>query len=135
MSYDPHTRSALLRALSDELDPSIERIDLARRRYRDLGGWLREHAGLTAQRDLEAYPQGSFNLGTTNQDPFTGDFDVDLVLRVDYRKAEISQVDLNRQVNGWLGGYVSARQNADHSLAPHSLEKGKRAWTEVFSAS
>lgn len=119
----------ILEGLAQELDPSEERIRLGRDRYRDLGDWLKQHAGRTAQRDVEVYPQGSFNLGTTNQDPLSHEFDIDLVIRVDYSKTEISQLELNQQVNGWLGSYVSVRQAEGGILAPTGLEKGKRAWT------
>jgi hypothetical protein len=119
----------ILEGLAQELDPSEERIRLGRGRYEDLGGWMKQYAGRTAQRDVEVYPQGSFNLGTTNQDPLSYEFDIDLVIRLDYAKTEISQRELNQQVNGWLASYVSVRQAEGDILAPTGLEKGKRAWT------
>jgi hypothetical protein len=119
----------ILEGLAQEMDPSEERIRLGRDRYEDLGDWLKQYAGRTAQRDVEVYPQGSFNLGTTNQDPLSHEFDIDLVIRVDYAKTEISQRELNQQLNGWLGSYVSVRQGEGGILAPTGLEKGKRAWT------
>jgi hypothetical protein len=122
-------RSAPLWGLADELDPPRGQQQLARERYKDLGAWLFEYAGRTAGRDVHVYPQGSGNLGTTNRNPFTDEFDIDLVIRVAYAKHELSQQELNQLVNGWLGSYVSVRQAADHPLAPAKLEKGKRAWT------
>lgn len=128
-SYSPFTADAPLRALAHELDPSPERLQLGRERYGDLGDWLTKHAANSVSRDVEVYPQGSFNLGTTNQDPFTTEFDIDLVLRIAYLKEQISQTDLNGIVGGWLGRYVSVRQRERHPLAPIALSKGKRAWT------
>jgi hypothetical protein len=126
---NPFGRSAFLRGLAEELDPPYAQQQLARERYEDLGEWLQEHATTTAGRDVQVYPQGSGNLGTTNRDPYTGEFDLDLVIRVAYTKSELTQKQLNQMVNGWLGSYVWARQQAGHRLAPTKLEKGKRAWT------
>jgi hypothetical protein len=126
---NPFGRSAFLQGLTEELDPSDAQKLLAGERYEDLGAWLQEHAATTAGRDVQVYPQGSGNLGTTNRDPYTGEFDLDLVIRVAYGKSELSQKQLNQMVNGWLGSYVSVRQEAGHRLAPTRLEKGKRAWT------
>jgi hypothetical protein len=126
---NPFGRSAFLHGLAEELDPTAVQKQLARERYQDLGRWLREHAARTAGRDVQVYPQGSGNLGTTNRDPFTGAFDVDLVIRVEYGKWELTQKQLNQMVNGWLGSYVRVRQDTGHPLAPTKLEKGKRAWT------
>jgi hypothetical protein len=128
MTGNPFDRSAFLRGLAEELDPPHDQKQLARDRYQDLGRWLHQHAAQTAARDVEVYPQGSGNLGTTNRDPFTGEFDIDLVIRVAYGKWELTQKQLNQLVNGWLGSYVSARQQSGHPLAPIKLEKGKRAW-------
>lgn len=121
--------SAFLEGLSEELEPTPDQKQLARERYEDLGRWLREHAAQTAGRDVEVYPQGSGNLGTTNRNPFTGEFDIDLVIRVKYLKSELTQKELNQKANGWLGSYISVRQNSGHPLAPTELDKGKRAWT------
>lgn len=126
---NPFGRSAFLQGLAEELDPPDAQKQLARERYEDLGAWLQEHAATTAGRDVQVYPQGSGNLGTTNRDPYTGEFDIDLVIRVAYGKWELTQKQLNQMVNGWLGSYASARQQAGHRLAPTKLEKGKRAWT------
>jgi hypothetical protein len=126
---NPFDRSAFLWGLAEELDPTAAQKQLSRQRYEDLGRWLHEHAAKTANRDVQVYPQGSGNLGTTNRDPFTGEFDIDLVICVDYGKWELTQKQLNQLINGWLGSYVWARQQSDHRLAPTKLEKGKRAWT------
>lgn len=126
----PFTRGGLLRALGEELDPPREEQRLARQRYGDLGAWLKSN--VSSDRDVAVYPQGSFNLGTTNRDLLTGEFDIDLVLRVDYGKDEITQAGLNRLVNGWLGGYVSSCQDQRHPFAPTGMEKGKRAWTLFY---
>lgn len=132
MTHNPFTRSGALQALAQELDPAPPRIDLARRRYNDLGDWLKQHAGEAAY-DVVAYTQGSAALGTTNQNPFTTEFDVDLVVSVRLRKDQITQDALNQVVNGWLGSYTAARQSAGGDLAPSRLHRGKRAWTLEYS--
>jgi hypothetical protein len=126
---NPFDRAAFLQRLAEELDPSLSQKQLSRERYEDLGEWLHDHAAKTASRDVQVYPQGSANLGTTNRDPFTGEFDIDLVVRVAFGKWELTQKQLNQLINGWLGSYVRARQQAEHRLAPTKLEQGKRAWT------
>jgi len=125
----PFDRSAFLQGLAEELDPPRGQQQLSRERYEDLGEWLHDHAAKTAGRDVQVYPQGSANLGTTNRDPFTGELDIDLVIRVAYGKWELTQKQLNQLINGWLGSYVWTRQQAGHRLAPTKLEQGKRAWT------
>jgi hypothetical protein len=126
---NPFGRAAFLSGLAEELDPPHDQLQLARERYEDLGEWLRRHAAPTAGRDVQVYPQGSGNLGTTNRNPYTGEFDLDLVIRIEFGKWEFSQKQLNQLVNGWLGSYVSVRQASGHRLAPTKLDKGKRAWT------
>ena len=125
---NPFTRSGVFSTISDELDPPPERLALARRRYEDLGNWMQQHAA-ASDRAVRVYPQGSYNLGTTNRDPVTDEFDFDLVICVEYDKSEISQRELNGIVNGWLGSYVASRKAAGGELAPKALHKGKRAWT------
>src|ERR1022692_4077657 len=128
----PFDRSSFLRELAVELDPPLDQKQLGRERYEDLGRWLHDHAAQTADRDVHVYPQGSGNLGTTNRDPFTGEFAIDIVIRVAYGKWELGQKELNQIINGWLGSYVSVRQKFGHRLAPTKLDKGKRAWTLYY---
>lgn len=132
MTNNPFTRSGALQALTEELDPAPHRIELARRRYNDLGKWLKLHAGESLY-DVAAYTQGSAALGTTNQNPFTREFDVDLVIRVARPKDQITQEALNQIVNGWLGSYTASRQSAGGDLSPSELRRGKRAWTLEYS--
>jgi hypothetical protein len=129
---NPFSGSSPLRLLADDLDPPPERKRAARDRYTDLGEFLTEIAANTTSRDVSVYPQGSFLLGTTTRDPFTGDFDVDLVIHVDYHKSEISQRELNDLVGRWLELYVVDRQQGHSPLAPSELKHGSRAWTLTY---
>jgi hypothetical protein len=129
ITSSPFTRSAPLNLLGEELDPTPEQKRVARERYEDLGAWLTESTSDEVH-DIGVYPQGSFNLGTSNRDPVTGEFDIDLVVRVEYPKARITQQELKDKVGKWLHRYCAARQDQDGYLAPSGYpESGKRAWT------
>lgn len=130
--FDTYSGASSLRLLADDLDPSPERRRDARERYTSLGEFLSKHAGETVARDVNVYPQGSFLLGTTTRDPFTDEFDVDLVIRVNYHKSEISQRDLNNLVGGWLNSYTTGLQSQNSPLAPSRVESGSRAWTLTY---
>lgn len=133
MTYpNPFSGSLPLRLLADDLDPPPERKQAARDRYTDLGEFLTEVAANHVSRDVNVYPQGSYKLGTTTRDPFTGEFDVDLVIHVDFHKSEITQQNLNDIVGGWLDLYVKSRNLGNNPLAPSGLEHGSRAWTLVY---
>lgn len=127
MTGNPFARGGVLRALADELAPEPGRVEVARRRFGDLGEWLKLHA--VGLHDVLVYSQGSGALGTTNQNPFTLEFDIDLVVRLEQRKDQTTQEELNHLVNGWLGSYTAARIRDGGPLAPLRLHRGKRAWT------
>ena len=129
---NPFSGSSPLRLLADDLDPPPERHQAARDRYTDLGEFLAEIATNTLSRDVNVYPQGSFRLGTTTRDPFTGEFDVDLVIRVGFHKSEISQRELNDKVGEWLDLYAADRYFGESPLAPSDLKHGSRAWTFTY---
>lgn len=123
-----------LEYISDDLlAPSAERRARAKRRYDDLGLWLRLHASNTSPGDVRVYPQGSYALGTTNVHPVTNEFDVDLVVCIDVSKGAITQRDLIAKLAGWLGSYTADRQCSAHpELRPKELKKGGRAFTLVY---
>lgn len=130
MTYTPFTKHGVLRALAYELDPESDRLDRARARYEDLGEWLSTHAE-SAPYNVKVYPQGSAALGTTNQHPETGEFDIDLVLSVEVGKDDngVSKKWLNDLVHRWLDAYTKERQQHGGELAPSKLESRSRAWT------
>lgn len=124
------TRGGALGALADTLGITPEQHRQISAVYDDLGGWLKQHADSPC--DVTVYPQGSQRIGTTNQDPFTGHFDGDAVVRVGLKKENISQKQLNELVGGWLTRYHRARQSDGHPLAPQDLELKTRAWTLTY---
>lgn len=120
----------VLRHLAEDLDITHDQRALAEARYEDIGAWLAGNGMIP--RDVRLYPQGSFRIGTTNRDPVTGEFDVDIVSRVDYAKDEISQRDLNEAVGEWLNAYHYARAAENNPLAPLEVVQKTRAWTLVY---
>lgn len=129
---NPFSGSSPLRILADDLDPPPERKRAARDRYADLGVFLKAVAADTVSKDVNVYPQGSFPLGTTTRDPFTDEFDVDLVIHVGFHKSEISQRELNDRVGRWLEQYAVKRSSEGSPFAPSNLEQGARAWTLIY---
>ncbi|WP_370324539.1 nucleotidyltransferase [Euzebya sp.] len=126
----PQAMKSPLEVLADDiLDPSPARQRLARQRYRDLGAWFKRHVPNTFASDVRVYPQGSRRLGTTNVNPITNRFDIDLVMCLYMPKERTSQAELVLRVNGWLGSYTAARMADGGVLAPIEMDKGKRAFT------
>lgn len=125
------SRGAYIYGVAGELDPPFEARSLAGHRYEDLGAFMQDVAD--EPRDVQVYPQGSRNLGTTNAHPDTGEFDIDLVFSIDFRKRELSQKELNERVGNLLKRYVRYQAQFDGPLTPSSLEPGKRAWTLYYS--
>jgi hypothetical protein len=118
--------------LAEALDPEPERVELAHRRYRHICDWIEEHGANAVRRDIRVYVQGSGRLGTTNRNPDTGEFDLDLVIRVAHYKDEIPQAELNAKVGGWLGSYCSAMNEVGGEFSPSKLENKGRAWTLTY---
>jgi hypothetical protein len=125
------SRGAFISGLAGELDPPAAERSLAGHRYEDLGAFMQDVAD--ESRDVQVYPQGSRNLGTTNAHPDTGEFDIDLVFSIDFRKQELSQKELNERVGNLLGRYVRYQAQFNGPLTPSGLEPGKRAWTLYYS--
>lgn len=133
MTYpNPFSKSAPLRLLADDLDPSPQRQRQARDRYTDLGDFINEHVTETIRWGVRVYPQGSFPLGTTTRDPFTDEFDVDLVFHIDGHKSATTQDDLKKKVGKVLDIYTAWRHSEGSPLAPSGLEEGSRAWTLLY---
>ncbi|MEX1177957.1 MAG: nucleotidyltransferase [Nitriliruptor sp.] len=120
-------RGAYISGLAGELDPPAAARSLAGDRYEDLGSFVKDVADET--RPIKVYPQGSRNLGTTNAHPDTGEFDIDLVFSIGFRKRELSQKQLNQCVGDLLRRYVRYQKQFAGALMPSGIEPGKRAWT------
>lgn len=113
--------SQLLETTLDQLDITEEEFESAERCYHDLGKHL-------ASADAEVYVQGSVLLGTVVR-PLGGDgeYDLDLVAKLDVKSTSITQAELKERIGGLLSGY-----HADHDgttcHSPSEVTEGRRSW-------
>src|SRR5208337_2930019 len=107
--------SALLSAISHELDIPDELHEEAALKYEEVGAWLATEESPLAKYSPDIYPQGSFRLGTVVRpiDPEC-DYDIDLVCVLEKERTSTTQADLKGIVGGRL------RENTDYArrLAP-----------------
>jgi hypothetical protein len=95
-------------------------------RYQEVADWLSAHWSHGG--GGEVYPQGSFRLGTVvSPIHAAGEYDMDLVCRIDVQSTSISQRELKRRVGVALRAYV-----AISPVGLPRLEEGKRCWTLVY---
>ena len=88
-------RSAdLLRLVQQELDIPEDVAAEAASEFRRVAEWLGDAASPLSPYKPDLYPQGSFRLGTPVRPvSHDGDFDIDLVCRLDIDKEQTSQAD------------------------------------------
>jgi hypothetical protein len=114
--------AVLLRAV-DQLDLPPYLHDVAEQQYSLVGQFLADHGG---GRGWDVYPQGSFRLGTVVR-PLAGEFDLDMVCRLDVDKHDISQEQLKQTVGQVLAGYMDAYRG--HPGCPYEYQESRRCWT------
>jgi hypothetical protein len=121
------------KTLDELLGLSFAAIDIpsairnrAVRRYQEVANWLSEYWAYG--NGGEIYPQGSFRLGTVVA-PISadGEYDMDLVCRLDIKSASITQAELKTRVGDALRAYV-----ATMPIGLPQLEEGKRCWTLTY---
>lgn len=118
----------ILGFLGQVLDVPEELYQEAKRKYDDLGAWLKEDHVARFQSDAGIYPQGSIMLGTSIQPVKPqDDYDVDLVYRRDIKKESTTQEQLKKDVGDQLNGYIQHLRETGQEV-PKLTEK-KRAWT------
>lgn len=102
-----------LAALLSELDLPDRAYELAERRYKDLGEWIRRPGSSLEQYDAHIFVQGSFAFGTAIQ-PVNDDDEYDLDFTCKLRKGVSldthTQEELKRLVGDELRAYREARQ-------------------------
>ena len=104
-------------AIADEAVLEFQRVAM----------WLGAEESPLQRYDPQLYPQGSFRLGTPVRPVGgTGDFDIDLVCRLNIRKEQITQKDLKR--------IVGDRLKADEELRKR-LKELRRCWTLGYQPS
>jgi hypothetical protein len=118
-------RSKIIGQLVDSIGIPVSSYETARKRYDDLGAWVRRRDSLVASYRPHVYPQGSFRLGTVVRPVIAdGEYDLDLGcrLRVGVTKTTHTQQQLKEMIGTELRAYRVARQ----IKAP--LEELHRCW-------
>lgn len=112
--------SQLLGCTVEQLDISAEDFLAAEQRYLDLAKHLAEYGA-------DIYVQGSVMLGTVVS-PYgrIGEFDLDLVCRLNLAKTSITQQGLKERVGGYLTDYIDATDGVDDEIP--ELSESRRAW-------
>jgi hypothetical protein len=112
--------SQLLGCTVEQLDISAEDFLAAEQRYLDLAKHL-------AEQGADIYVQGSVMLGTVVS-PYgrIGEFDLDLVCRLNLAKTSVSQQGLKDRVGGYLTDYIDATDGVDDEIP--ELSESRRAW-------
>jgi|AntAceMinimDraft_8_1070364.scaffolds.fasta_scaffold09056_3 hypothetical protein len=102
--------------------------DEARKKYQQIGEWLKDDHEQQYASDAEIYVQGSTRLGTGIRPVKDEDeYDIDLVYRRDIKKQSITQDDLKTQVGDQLYRYIRYLKQKKEQ-APTLIE-GSRCWT------
>lgn len=116
--------SALLTAISNELDIPDHLHEEAALKYEEVGIWLAAEGGSLANYAPDIYPQGSFRLGTVVK-PIDSkcDYDIDLVCVIERQKTSVTQVELKKIIGDRL------RENSDYAKR---LNPSRRAWNLNF---
>lgn len=113
--------SQLLGTTIEQLDISVEAFSAAERCYLDLGERLSEL-------NAHVFVQGSFMLGTVVR-PHNrgGEYDLDLVSRLDIAKTSITQKDLKKRVGSLLSEYHDDH-DGQSCESPKEVSEGRRSW-------
>lgn len=113
--------SQLLGATVEQLDLTPAEFDAAERCYRDLGAHLSEA-------NAEVYVQGSFLLGTVvRPHDRDGEYDLDLVAKVNVARTSLSQKDLKDRVGKLLHDYRDDHDGGPCE-SPNEVSEGRRSW-------
>uniref|UniRef100_UPI003D90E177 nucleotidyltransferase domain-containing protein n=1 Tax=Gordonia sp. B7-2 TaxID=3420932 RepID=UPI003D90E177 len=113
--------SQLLGATIEQLDITDEAFDAAERCYLHLG----EHL---SQANAQVYVQGSFMLGTVVRPHHRdGEYDLDLVSKLDVAKTSTTQQELKDRVGALLNDYHQEHVG-EGCETPIGLSEGRRSW-------
>lgn len=114
--------------VADDLDISNDVYQLVRKRYTDLGLWLKADHLERYESDADIYPQGSIRLGTAVRPVKKEDeYDVDLVYRRDIQRESVTQEELKRNLGDQLRRYVQHLSRTVQVMP--TLSEGRRCWT------
>lgn len=118
----------ILGCVGEEFDIPEDVYQDIRRRYMDLGDWLKADHLEHYQSDAEIYPQGSLRLGTAVRPvKEENEYDVDLVYRRDIQKESTTQQELKTDLEDQLKRYL--QHLADEGSEVPELVPGRRCCT------
>lgn len=113
--------SQLIGTTIEQLDITDAAFEAAERCYHDLGSHLSEA-------NAEVYVQGSFLLGTVVRPQHRdGEYDLDLVSRLDVAKTSITQQELKKRIGSLLAEYHD-EHDGDTCESPKEVSEGRRSW-------
>lgn len=113
--------SQLIGATIDQLDITDAAFAAAERCYHDLGAHLSDASA-------EVYVQGSFLLGTVVRPHHRGgEYDLDLVSKLDVAKTSITQQDLKERIGALLTVYHD-EHDGESCESPEEVSEGRRSW-------
>lgn len=132
MTLLPDTRegqlSQLLGSTVEQLDIAPEAFAAAESCYLDLGDHLSDDVS------AQVYVQGSFLLGTVVRPHHRqGEYDLDLVCRLDIDKTSITQAELKERVGDALESYADDHDGL-RCESPAELTEGRRSWCLHYGA-
>ena len=114
--------------LAKSLDISKEQHDAAVASYEHVGEWLARPESPLAPYKPEILPQGSFLYGAITKPIHEDDeLDIDLVCRLEAKKAEWTQFNLKKIVGDRLSAHATYKRLLD--------EEGRRCWTLKYADS
>jgi hypothetical protein len=118
--------SQLIGTTIEQLDITDAAFDAAERCYNDLGDHL-------SDANAEVYVQGSFLLGTVVRPHHRdGEYDLDLVSKLDVAKTSITQQDLKDRIGDLLAEYRDGH-DGEGCESPSEVSEGRRSWCLHYS--
>jgi hypothetical protein len=119
----------LLNTIADSIEISEKTIELATKRYTNLGEWLDRDESSIKQYEPRIYSQGSIKLGTAIKPINTDDnYDIDAVCVLkNITKDEYSQKNVKELIGVEIKSYVKA------SGFKKDASDGKRCWTIEYA--
>jgi hypothetical protein len=119
--------SQLIGTTIEQLDITDAAFDAAERCYHDLGAHL-------SDANAEVYVQGSFLLGTVVRPHHRdGEYDLDLVSKLDVAKASITQQELKDRIGVLLTNYHDLHDGGACE-SPTEVTEGRRSWCLHYNA-
>jgi hypothetical protein len=110
-----------------DLDVDRARLAEAKRKYKELGDWLKLDSQEYFRTDSGLYIQGSALLGTLVKPLGNGEYDFDFVYRRELRKESVTQAELKKQVGDQLRRFIKHLRNIGSTDVPE-LHEGARCW-------